>query len=167
LLERLFKFGTICSWISCVLILLAWVLTGKLDPRKHYLTLWPDCHVSVSDFCGLQRVSFFNYPPWGPSVTGTFFVTGKGDPPLPGKRYLGGAAGWTAHPSLKLSWLDAPGIFYRRVQLSTGQPIWALSVSLWYPLVPSAILPAIWSIQQLIRRRARRGFAVIQAVRNP
>lgn len=53
---------------------------------------------------------------------------------------------------------NAPGIYYRWFGWSDGSSLWTLSLSLYYFVILSAILPALWLL--LRSRQSRRGFPV-------
>ncbi len=158
---RLFNFTTVCCGILFCAILVAWFVTGDVKPEKQHLSLSRDCHVSISEFLGGRRLSFFSYARWGPSLEGIWAVSGKDDPPNETAVYLGGAAGYIRDPSIRINWFDAPGIYFRLRQPTNGQSMWSLSVSLWYPLISSGVLPGVWMARRMGRNRRARGFAVI------
>jgi hypothetical protein len=39
---------------------------------------------------------------------------------------------------------DLPGVYYQRVQGCDGTVVWRFLLSLWYPLIATAILPLVW-----------------------
>jgi hypothetical protein len=47
-------------------------------------------------------------------------------------------------PVSQKSGLDFPGVYYRYFFRSSAHTTWSLMVSLWYPIVLFAILPALW-----------------------
>jgi hypothetical protein len=157
--KRWFNFATAISAAINCLVILAWLLSGVIDPRKQHLKLSDDCYISVSDYPDRAGVQIFSYARWGPSLDGTWFVVGKNTKFEEG-RYLGGAAGYTSGQGLTESWFHAAGIYYRRFRPTSGTSIWAVSISLWYPFVASALLPAMWWAQRA-KRTSLTGFEVV------
>lgn len=51
---------------------------------------------------------------------------------------------------------NSMGIYYRHIRWPTGEVIWSLMVSLWYPTVLLSVLPAIWVLRHI---RIRSGEA--------
>ena len=59
-----------------------------------------------------------------------------------------------------LGFVDALGVYFRRVPIPSGGYWWTLSLSLAYPLVLAAILPSVWVLRHRKRTSLRRGFPV-------
>lgn len=116
------------------------VASGAFNPNSQFLTLHRHLHVTVGyDY----RLEIFSDGTRGPYRGGIIGVSSsRGASSAPTTRAFG----------------DFAGIYYRHFRWPDRTTMWNFSISLFYPLVISMVLPT-WSI---IRRRTRhrRGFPV-------
>jgi hypothetical protein len=113
----------LASAIVCGLALVALLVSHRLDPRRHGITVTSRFHVGFFD----GGVWFYSDQwPYRGSI-----IQVDGQPPL-----------------LRQAGFDFSGIYYRIFRFPADST-WSLVVSLWYPIVLSAILPALW----IYRRR--------------
>jgi hypothetical protein len=114
----IFSRVTIASAIGCGLMMLALVVSYRMDMRRDGITFTEHFHSGIFDG-GLWFYS--DQLPYHGSIIQL------GDQP----------------PILQKSGFDCPGVYYRYFRFPTNT-IWSVMISLWYPVVALAILPVIW-----------------------
>jgi hypothetical protein len=137
--NRLLNFAAVVSGAIFLLVLAAWFVAGRIDPRTQCVTV-PGMRISVDAGGRDRRLEVYHGSICG-LYSDTFTDTVRGDP---------------RERVSKLG--DVAGIFFYRIRWPNGVVWWTLSLSLLYPLAVASVLPA-WS---LIRRsrHPRRGFPV-------
>jgi hypothetical protein len=120
---------------------------SQREGLPRFISLSPNLHVSVGGL-GFFGIELFNCAECGP-YRGSIVAIDGGGPTTEG--------------------FDAPGIYYRLHRYAVGDLIfpngfewWTLRISIWYPLVITAILPAIWLPRRL--RALRRRFLPVRRV---
>jgi hypothetical protein len=138
--RRLFPLVSAVSAAMAALTLLLSACSFRLDPRESRLSLGPACHIGVCQRIGgnsLGRLVLFSDGKYGPYRGSLIALSdGKGGSMPPIDR--------------RVSWGDSCGIYFRYWRWANGPAVWTLTVSLWYPLLLSAVLPAF-----CVGRRAR------------
>jgi hypothetical protein len=133
-------FVTSFSTVMLAVVVLLFLAGYVISPGHHYLSFSHDLHISVWN-CGPDaRLVFFNDADYGPyrgSIIGLVDADGNVHPPLVRERAFG----------------DSWGIYYRDFQWSDSR-LWTLMVTLWYPIVLFAILPAVRLLSFALARRA-------------
>ncbi|MEX0776470.1 MAG: hypothetical protein WD042_12270 [Phycisphaeraceae bacterium] len=131
MLNRMYSAAVGTSTALLVAMFLSVLLLIWFHPQNPHLSFGQGFHVGVCNFRDWDfRLAFFSDAQYGPyrgsiiDLTGTVAMHGFGD------RY---------------------GVYYRHVQWPAGATFWTLLVSIWYPIIATAILPSIWLL-----RRARR-----------
>jgi len=118
----------IASGVGCFLITVILLLSYHLDLERHGIGVSRHFHFGFFD-------------------GGVWFYSDE----LP---YQGSMIGIAEDPSLpQVRGGDFPGVYYRSFRIR-AENTWTLMVSLWYPILLSAIAPAAWIIN---RRRLRVG----------
>ncbi len=133
--NRLLNIAALGSATIFCLIIVAWLIAGHFDPRRQFVSLSRECHLSIDHRGEDGRLEIFNDANYGPYAGSIIAFTG--DPNGPSISGFG----------------DTAGIYYRLIRWPNGTSLWTLSVSLSYPLIVAAVLPAIW----LFRRSRRVG----------
>lgn len=123
---RLYRITTLISAILFALVALLALAAHNIDPSSQRLACGQNTLVSVVAYRWHPQIVFFNDPD-GPYRGSIIALAGE---PYPWDRRQ--AFGETA------------GIYYRYFHWKTGGELWTLSVSMLYPAVFFAILPAIW-----------------------
>jgi hypothetical protein len=118
----------VASLVSAFLLSLTIALWGAaftLNPYDHHWSVTNSFHVGVG----------------GRFDGRLFFFSDESGP------YQGSIIALDGNPRLRqVGWGDAYGIYYRHFRwLDSGQTMWTLAVSLWYPTVLFSILPAAWA----------------------
>lgn len=104
----------VASSIGCFLLTVVLLVSYRLDMTKHGLAVTPTFHVGFFE----GGVWFYSdYWPYHGDII-------------------------AIERPLKTSGLDFPGIYYRYFRYPAST--WSLMVSLWYPILLSAILPVFW-----------------------
>ncbi|SRR5258706_11530809 len=112
----------LASAIVCGLALVALLISHHLDVRRHGVAVTSRFHVGFFD----GGVWFYSDQwPYRGSI-----IQVDGQPPL-----------------LRQASFDFSGIYYRFFRFPADST-WSLMVSLWYPVLLSAILPAFWIYQR-------------------
>ncbi|QOV87379.1 hypothetical protein [Humisphaera borealis] len=144
MVNRLFNLASLLSAIAFCVVVVAWVAAAGIDPgidpRKQFLSVSPDFHVSLGARGADARVKVFNdstYGPYAGSIVGF-----AGDPNGPTTSGFG----------------DFAGVYYRMIRWPNGSSLWTLSLSLFYPLLAASALPIAWRVRRW--RRSRKGFAL-------
>jgi hypothetical protein len=140
--NRIFSIAAATSTLAVLVIVVAWVGAGRVDAQKHFIRVSSSFHVSVDARGADARLELFNdASPYSGGIVGI-----AGDPRGPTVSGVG----------------DAAGVYYRMIRWPDGRSVWTLSLSLIYPLVLAAVLPALWIIRRSRGRRRgrRRGFPV-------
>ncbi|MGO8746191.1 MAG: hypothetical protein ACLQNE_09395 [Thermoguttaceae bacterium] len=121
--RRIFNTLSLISAIFLACTVVSWVWSFWANPQKESLSFSRSFHVGV--FGG--RVEFFSDKDYGP-YHGSI-ISLDGGPKFAERRGFG----------------DTLGIYYRLFRWAdSGAVLWTLSVSLAYPLILFAVLPAIW-----------------------
>jgi hypothetical protein len=141
--NRFFNFAVVCSGVIYCLALAACFIAGKIDPRKEFLSLGRNFHLSFDTNGSDPMLEIFNDANMGPYIGGPWSI-------------LSGGNGYPAFP--KTSGFRFVGMNFRLVHRPNSQTTWSLSVSLLYFLISSAILPIIWLANKSPQRR--RGFPI-------
>jgi hypothetical protein len=128
--------GLVISLVLLGLSIVAFAVSGKVDPYERHISLTDAFHVSLHARGADARVVFFNNE-FGPYQGGLITVGSKGAPPSPDEPGVTGFG-------------DFLGIYYRHIRWPDGA-LWTLDVSLWYPIILFGLC-ALWAG----RRRARR-----------
>lgn len=127
---RLLNAAAIASTSFAFLIIAAWFAAEPGDPRKSYVSLSDHCHVGILGHGTDARFTIFNHLDYGP--------------------YCGSII--TVKPRHRWAFGEVAGIYYRYFRWADGRSLWTLTFSPLYPLIGSAVLPAMWVIG-----RVRRG----------
>jgi hypothetical protein len=151
-LKRFHQSILIASTIVFGLSLAMCSMAGSIDPRQHFVTLAPNCYISIGAWPGGPRVEVFNNSAYGPYQGSIIDISGPIRQTGPKKRSSVTITGFG----------DFYGIYYRIARWLNGASLWTLSVSLIYFLVASAILPLAWLVRWWKRRspQIRPGFPV-------
>jgi len=129
--RRIFTTLSLISAMLAACTVVLWPWSFWADPCTDCLSFSGDFHVAVQD----GRVSFFNSKDYGP-YHGS--VVSFADNAFAAERGFG----------------NTLGVYYRYFRWDNwGGVLWTLSVSLAYPLVVFAVLPATWA---WLRWRAKR-----------
>jgi len=99
------------------------------DPRKQYITIGSNLHITVNDGINsdaIGRLVLFNNSSYGP-YRGSILWLNK--PPNLIERHFG----------------DTGGIYFRYFKTNQGV-LWTLMISFWYPLICFMIAPAFWLV---------------------
>lgn len=148
LAKRLFNIAALLSAIAFCLTLVAWNAAGNIDPRTPFLSLSDHCHLGLRTRGSLDaRLQVFNDASYGPYSGSIIGVSAGGRGP-------------TSAPVWPKVWGigDDAGVYYRMIRWQDGTSLWTLSLSLAYPLIAAALLPAVWIVRR--SRRKVRGFNV-------
>ncbi|MDB5327805.1 MAG: hypothetical protein JWM57_3374 [Phycisphaerales bacterium] len=114
-------------------------IAGRVDSDRQFLCLGQHLHVTVSSRGLDRRVVVFNDPQLGPGLRGI----------IPGSQ--------GTYPSILFD--SVPGVSIVSVGVfDVRNRFWTSSLSLWYLLGLSAVLPLAWLVGH--RRRSGRGFPV-------
>src|SRR6266496_317564 len=108
----------VASGIGCCLLTFAMFVSYRLDMKRHGVAVTPSFH-----FCLFGGGAWFYSDEW--PYNGSIIQI-NGQPPISRK-----------------SGLDFPGVYYRYFRFP-AHTTWSLMLSLWYPIVLLAILPALW-----------------------
>jgi hypothetical protein len=127
-MHRIFVVAAIVSALLMAVTALLFIISVcDLDPRDHHLSITSRCHVTVEH----GDIVFFNNADYGPYRGSVVQLSGDDGPAYP--------------PIERSAFGDICGLYYRHLRwLDSGDVLWTLAVSLAYPLVSFAILPAIW-----------------------
>jgi hypothetical protein len=124
---------TIATWVSAFALSVAIFLFGAswwLNPLDHRLSFGEHLHFGI---CRMgyhdPRLVVFNDPQYGPYSGSIIAIVGDDG---------------NVKPPLKESAFgDVAGVYYRHFAwVDSGNTLWTLMVSLWYPIGLFAILPA-------------------------
>jgi hypothetical protein len=133
--NRLLNLAALGSAAVFCLVLVAWAMAGRIDPRRQHVSLSRDCHVSIDAHGADSRLEVFNDADYGPYCGSIIGIAGDPNGPT--------VAGFG----------DTAGVYYRSIQWPTGRSLWTFSLSLCYPLVVTAVLPIFYLVRRLRRRR--------------
>jgi hypothetical protein len=111
----------------------------RLDPRPYHISVGNHFHLSVQDGCLL----IFNDANYGP-YNGSIIDVSSAEEKEP------------AGAILEKNGFGDSVILYYRYYRTDQWTLWTLSVSLLYPMALFAMLPVIWSIRALVRRRREK-----------
>ncbi len=140
---RAFNLAAVGSAAAFVLVLAAWAVAGRVDPRRHFVSLSHGCHLGLDRRGADARLEVFSDPTYGPYGGSTLGMAGAAsDPTAPTVSGFG----------------DVAGVYYRVIRWPQGGSLWTFSISLLYPLSLAAFVPAIWLLRRA--RRSGRGFEV-------
>jgi len=130
--SRIFNTVSLISAILLACTIFLWAWSFWTDPRKDCLSFSGDFHVAVQH----GRVVFFNVKDYGPYHGSIIALT---SPEWPIERIF----------SKQQAFGDICGIYYRYFRWAdSGDVLWTLSVSLFYPMIVFAVLPTIWVWKQ-------------------
>ena len=115
----------LCSAISLAAMGVLFRARFALNPWDHYVSFSPSFHVGVWGRWLDLRLVFFNEAGYGP-YRGSI-IDLEGASPFDRKIFVG----------------DTWGVYYRYFHYRTGETLWTLMVSVWYPLAIFALAPAI------------------------
>jgi hypothetical protein len=128
--------------------------TGKLEPSD-------SVPVSLNYRLGFERGSLWLYTYEMPYHGGIVWLSSTNDLPsvvhIWGSGQFGFGHAVYSNKTDKLSerFCDLPGVYFRRLwHFDDKPPYTTLELSLWYPILLSAILPLLW-IFRLIRSRTQ------------
>ena len=125
-MKRSFTIFAAASGTACVALVLALLVSYRLDVRRHGLALSPRFHV------GIFEGSFWFYSHQWP-YRGSILWNDK-----------------ASFDATQKSHLDFPGVYYRFFRFpAEPQSLWTLRVSMIYLIFMSSIAPLVW----LLRRR--------------
>jgi hypothetical protein len=152
---RLRKISTIVSAVLCGLLVALYAVCYCLDRSVQCIRVTPSFHVGLR----ASGVYFFSHDqPW---LDGIISMAGTNAPKeVVSSWYIGDYYGFYRSSSVERHGSDSglltvtifnlPGSRFREVSyFRESRPIWTFLVSLWYPILLLAILPALW----LHRRR--------------
>jgi hypothetical protein len=130
---------TVVSTALLVVAILLLLAGYALRPRFHYVSISDSLHVGLEARGFDSRSVFFNDAtgPYRGSIIGLLDSDGNLVDPLEREWRFG----------------DAWGVYYRYFQWP-DRTLWTLSVSLWYPIVLFAMLPALRLLLYTRRSRA-------------
>ena len=137
---------TTVAYVSVALLVATLVLTVGgiwLNPSDHHLSLGERFHIGVGGHGWDRRLVLFSDGEGGPYAGSVVSLLGADGDVRPALDHLTGFG-------------DTAGIYYRYIR-SPDATVWTLTLSLWYPIVLFAILPAIWWTRK--ERRRERGQA--------
>jgi len=143
MLRRLLNIASMLSAVVCCLIVMACMMAGHVDPRKHFVSFSHDSHLSIDGRGTDARLEVYSDLTVGPYHGGIIGMSSaKYEYP-------------TVDPTGPRVWAfgDTAGIYFRMFRWPSGKSLWTLSISLLYPLAASCILPIVWFT---LRRQARR-----------
>jgi hypothetical protein len=128
--NRLFNVAVLGSAAIFCLIVGAWLMAGNLDPRRQFVSLSQGCHFSMKA-CGMDsRLVIFNDATFGPYAGSIIAIAGTPNGPS--------VSGFG----------DTAGVYYRLIRWPNGHSFRTLTLSLFYPLIVTAILPTIWIVRR-------------------
>lgn len=117
--------------------------TGKLAPSDS-ISISPEYHL------GFERGSLWLYTYEMPYRGSIYAMTSTNDPPPVESFWHCGQYGFGhkvsfGHDHISVSSCDLPGIYFRRMwRFDDKPPYTTLKLSLGYPLLANAVLPAVW-----------------------
>ena len=133
-MTRLFSGLAIFSAAIAVVLAIAYVVAGSVDPTKQFIRIADACYLSIEGRGVDSRLVLFNHSDYGPYHGG---IISLGEPNPPRVSGFG----------------DIVGIYYRDIRWSDGAVLWTLSINLFYPIAITSLLPLAW----VALRRWRRG----------
>jgi hypothetical protein len=143
---------TLLSAIAFCVLVVMWPASYFMDLSKSIGTgkLAPSDSILIAPYyrLGFERGSMWLYSYQMPYRGGTVSIWDKNDPPPIIRAWTCGDYGFSHVVRVgKLSEraCDLPGIYFRRFwRFDDNPPYTTLCVSLWYPVLLSAVLPFLW-----------------------
>lgn len=136
-MPRVLDIAAVVSAIALCFIAIGCFASPAIDPRQQFISLSAGCHLSIIYARGADaRLLVFNDSSYGP--------------------YLGSIIGFAEDPNPPVvsGVGDVAGVYYRLIRWPNGNVLWTLSLCLLYPLIVSALLPAVWLVRRSRRSRA-------------
>jgi hypothetical protein len=167
-MKRLFKIAAMASAITCVFLLFIWPVSYFLDLSKNFETsklARSDSLPLISDYhLGFENGAAWLYNGGMPYRGGIISLSGGTNTPQPISRSWSWGDCDFGHKiefegrgqiSVTASYCDLPGIYFRQFWYPGQQSAYTtLMLSLWYPVLLSAVLPLLW-ISRRIRLRKK------------
>jgi hypothetical protein len=149
IVTRIRKISTIVSATLCGLILALYVVSFHLDYWAHGIRVTPSFHI------GFYSGSAYFFSHNHPSLDGIINFSDTNAPePVVSSCYIGDygfyhSSSVERHGStsglLVVEIFNLPGSRFREVSYFwESRPIWTFMLSLWYPVLLLAVLPALW-----------------------
>lgn len=139
--NRPIRIATLASVLMFGLVIAGWREAGRVDPRREFLSLSSKLHITLTTFGPADaRLTFFNDTNYGPYQGSIIHVGFPSDPNEPSVTSIG----------------DTAGVYYRKIWWPDGLMVWTLSLSLFYPLAASTVLPMVFAVR-FFRRAGHQG----------